>query len=128
MNAVTLIGKLCREHELKYTTTGTAVLENAIAVRREAKNKDGEYESDFVSFTLFGKTAEFLSKYSDKGDTICLIGRLRTDKYTNKEGETKYKQYIRGSSVEIIKHKDEKQIQPQKEAEQMSINEEELPF
>lgn len=140
MNTVTLIGNLCRDNELRYTTTGTQVLENALAVKREMKNKDGEYESDFVTFTVFGKTAEFLHKYTAKGDTICVVGKLRVDKYTTKEGEVRYKQYVRGSSVEILKHKQEK-TKPVEEkpapttpsyenvrVEDLIISDEELPF
>ena len=140
MNTVTLIGNLCRDNELRYTTTGTQVLENALAVKREMKNKDGEYDSDFITFTVFGKTAEFLHKYTAKGDTICVVGKIRVDKYTTKEGEIKYKQYVRGSSVEILRHKQEKpkEEKPKEEKptpsyenvriEDIVVSDEELPF
>lgn len=132
MNTIILIGRLCNNNELRYTNSGTPILQNTLAIKREAKNKDGNYESDFVIFTLFGKTAEFLHKYTNKGDTICLTGKIRIDKYTNELGEVKYRQYVRGSSVEIIKHKKE-ETQAEKKLEEIRMDDvvildEELPF
>ena len=140
MNTITLIGRIIKDNELRYSTSGTAVLENVIAVRREAKNKVGEYESDFIPFTLFGKTAEFLHNYTNKGDTICVVGKLRIDKYTANDGTVKYKQYVRGSNVEILRHKEEKKVEQVKteqkpttkyeniKMEDLAISDEELPF
>lgn len=140
MNAVTLIGRLCNENELRYTANDNAILSNTIAVRRDAKNKDGEYESDFIQITLFGKTAEFLNNYSNKGDLICVIGKIRNDKYTNQEGETRYSQYVRVSNVELLTPKKKeigesqaKEVQKTNQeysikTEQIEIDPDELPF
>ena len=87
-NQTTLIGRLTRETE---TTDGdNVVLRNTIAVKRDYKNKDGDYESDFISIVAFGKTAEFIEKYFNKGDAIVVGGSIRTGSYTNKDGQKIY--------------------------------------
>ena len=62
MNNVSLVGRFTRDMELRYATgeNATAILHNCVAVRRKFKNADGEYESDFINITAFGKTAEFI--------------------------------------------------------------------
>ena len=58
MNIIALTGNATKDIELTYTQSGTAVGKGSIAVRRDFKNKQtGEYETDFINFTAFGKTA-----------------------------------------------------------------------
>lgn len=102
MNTVILTGNLCKDNELRFTKTGTAILENTIGVRREMKNQYGEYESDFVNLTMFGTTAEFVQKYSKKGDKISVTGKIRVDNYKDNDGNTKYRNYVRVNSVELL--------------------------
>lgn len=102
MNTVTLIGNLCRDNELRFTKTGTAILENTIGVRREMKNQNGEYESDFINLTIFGTTAEFVQKYAKKGDKVSIVGKLRVDSYKDEEGNTKYRNYVKVNNVELL--------------------------
>ena len=93
MNVVTLVGNLCRDNDLRYTSgeNATAILRNTVAVQRKFKNKDtGEYESDFISIQAFGSNAEFINKYFNKGSKIGIVGEIRTGSYTNKDGQKVY--------------------------------------
>lgn len=90
MNSVQLMGNLGRINELKYAQDGRAVLNQSLAVRRDFKNKQGEYETDWVNIVAFGKTAELLANYTKKGDQIGVEGRIQPRSYENKQGQTVY--------------------------------------
>ena len=93
MNRVDLIGNLCRDVEVMYSSgqNATAMLTNTIAVQRDYKNKEtGKYESDFISIKAFAHSAEFIGKYFQKGSKIAISGRIQTGSYQNKEGQTVY--------------------------------------
>lgn len=90
MNKVMLIGRITKNIELKSTPNGKEVIDFSIAVKRNYKNQNGEYEADFINCISFGKTAELLSKYTKKGDQIAVEGRIQTRNYENKEGKKIY--------------------------------------
>ena len=89
MNRVCLSGNLCKDIELKKTSSKKAVVSNTIAVNRDFKNDDGEYETDFINIIVWGKTAEYLSKYAKKGDRIERVGKWQVRKYQSSDGENK---------------------------------------
>lgn len=89
MNKVILSGNLCQNVELKQTNSGKAVVTNCIAVQREYKSPNGEYESDFINLVVWGAQAEYLSKYAGKGDRVELVGRWTVRKYTANDGSTR---------------------------------------
>lgn len=85
MNIVILTGRLTKETELSNTQGGTGYLRNGLAVKKDYKNKDGEYDTDFYNFVAFGKTAEYLNNYCNKGDLILLKGKLTTSKINDEK-------------------------------------------
>lgn len=87
MNSVNITGRITRDPELKVTTSGVSVCSFTIAVRREYKNKQGEYDSDFIPCVCYSGKAEFLDKYVTKGDLLGIVGALRQYKYTTDSGE-----------------------------------------
>ena len=105
MNKVIEIGRAVRDVELKQTNSGTAVAEFGIAVKREFKSANGEYESDFFNCVSYGKTAELISKYVKKGDMFGIEGKLQTRNYTNKEGRKVYVTEIIVEKVEFLQSK-----------------------
>ena len=84
MNKVMLLGNVCKDLELK-TYGETSVVKFSLAVQRRFK-KD---ETDFINCTVFGKTAEIMSKYCGKGSKIVVCGRIQTGSY-EKEGQRVY--------------------------------------
>ena len=91
MNIIALTGNATKDIELTYTQSGTAVGKGSIAVRRDFKNKQtGEYETDFINFTAFGKTAEIMANYIHKGDKFGINGRLQIDVFDGQDGQRKY--------------------------------------
>ncbi len=89
MNKVFLRGNLTRDVELRYTTNNVAIGNFSIAVRRNSKNQDGEYESDFINCTAYQKLAETINKFFKKGSGIIIEGHIQTGSY-EKDGKKVY--------------------------------------
>lgn len=83
MNHAHFLGRLTKDNDLKQSQGGKSVLNNSIAINRPFKNKDGERDADFINFVAFGKTAEIIEQYHNKGDMIGLSGRIQSRSYTN---------------------------------------------
>lgn len=101
MNSVNVIGRLTKPNEPKTYNSqngnGT-VLKNTIAIR--GKKKD---ESYFIDFTAWGKTAEYLAQYSNKGDKIAISGELIQESWQdNQSGQKRSKISINAINVEIL--------------------------
>ena len=90
MNRTQLIGNLVSDVEFKQSASGTGVARLRLAVRRNFKNQQNEYESDFINCVAFGKTAEMLSQYFSKGSKVAIDGRIQTGSYDNKQGQRVY--------------------------------------
>ncbi|MFZ7133489.1 MAG: single-stranded DNA-binding protein [Eubacteriales bacterium] len=90
MNKVTLIGRLTRDPELKYTPQGTAVANFTIAVNRRFKSKSGESEADFIPVVVWGNTGENTAKYMHKGSQIAIFGRMQVRNYQANDGSKRY--------------------------------------
>ena len=85
MNLVTLIGRLTRDPELKYSLSGKAFCKFSVAVTREY-NRD---EADFINCVAWDKRAETIAEYLRKGRRVALQGRLSVRSY-EQNGETKW--------------------------------------
>ena len=107
MNKVIIIGRLTRDPEIKYTTgeNATATARFSLAVNRRFKNKEGNYDADFINCVAFGKTAEFIEKYFTKGMAIGITGRIQTGSYTNKEGQKVYTTDVVVEETEFVESK-----------------------
>ena len=133
MNVVLLSGNLCKDNELKYTTSNIAVLQNTIAVKNEYKNKDGNYDSQFINFVAYRNNAEFLNKYTNKGSKILLEGRWNKRNYENKEGKKVYIDEMLVDRVELLGNKvpkpeEQKEENNQLAMDEIELNSDDLPF
>ena len=88
MNKIILAGRLTRPAELKVGNSGSEYCKFTVAVDRRGKDQNDK-KTDFFDCTAFGKTGAFVDKYFAKGDGIELIGRMESDKYTDKENKTR---------------------------------------
>jgi len=91
LNRVQLIGRLGRDPESKYTPTGKKVAHFSLAVSQRWKTgtETREY-TEWVNIEAWGRLGEVCQEYLKKGSLVYLEGRLKTEKYEDKEGETKY--------------------------------------
>ena len=85
MNKVIITGRLTADPELRQTQSGIASCRFTVAVDRKFADKEtGERQADFITCVAWRQTAEFLSKYFNKGKMICVEGNLRTGSYQDK--------------------------------------------
>lgn len=91
MNKIVLLGRLIKDPELKRLDDGGKVFTRfIIAVERNFKAADGTRKSDLIPVTIWGRKAEVICEYMQKGSCISLSGRLRTGSYEDKDGNKKY--------------------------------------
>ena len=102
MNKIILVGRLTRDPELRSTSTGISTANFTVAVNRNFKNKDGQYDADFISCVAFRNTADFVSKYFKKGNLICLDGRIQTRNYDAQDGTKRYVTEVVVENVEFV--------------------------
>lgn len=98
MNKVMLIGRLTREPEIKATSTGKTVAAFTLAVNRRRK----EDPADFIQCKAFDKTADVVQKYCGKGKQVCVLGRIQTGSYENKEGRRVYTTDVMVDELELL--------------------------
>lgn len=106
MNKAILKGNITKDIELKTTTSGVDIVSFTIAVNRNFKNKEGNYDSDFINIIAYKQTATFISKYFHKGSKILLEGRIQTRNYDDKDGKKVYVTEVIAENVELIDKKE----------------------
>ena len=93
VNKVIIIGNLGRDPEVRYTATGAAICNVAIATSRSWKDKtsgERQEETEWHRVVFFDRLAEIAGEYLKKGKSVYVEGRLRTRKWTDKDGLEKY--------------------------------------
>lgn len=85
LNHIVLMGRLTRDPELRYTQSQIPVASIRIAVDRDY-GRGEEKQTDFIDVTAWRQTAEFISKYFQKGRMIVVSGRLQMREWTDKDG------------------------------------------
>jgi single-strand DNA-binding protein len=129
INNVTLVGRMTRDCELRYTSAGKAVGVFTLAVNRPFTNSNSEREADFINCVVWGKPAENLANYTRKGSLIGLTGRIQTRSY-EKEGKRVYVTEILAENITFLDSKKSKESNPIKEAggEPVDVGNDDLPF
>lgn len=114
MNSVILIGRLTKKPELEYTAGNTPVTKFTIAVDRDKKDED----ADFIRITVFGRQAENVCRFMDKGRQISVMGRIQTGSYPDKNtGKTVYTTDIIANRIEFLGGKTESKPELTREPE-----------
>ena len=112
MNKVILVGRLTRDPEVRSTSAGFATARFTVAVNRNFKNKDGNYDADFVSCVAFRNTADFVAKFFKKGSMIGLEGIIQTGSYDAQDGTKRYTTEVAVDNVEFVGGKNDNSSQP----------------
>ena len=87
LNHITIMGRLTRDPELRYTQSQTPVASFTVAVDRDFASRDGgERQTDFIDVVAWRQTAEFVSKYFYKGSMVVVSGRLQIRDWTDRDG------------------------------------------
>ncbi len=120
LNRICLIGRLTRDPELRYTSSGKAVANFTLAVDRGFKGQDGNKEVDFIDAVIWEKQAENVSQYLKKGSLCAVEGRLQIRSYEDQKGNKRKAAEVVASSVQFLDSK--------KSAEATVEDEDDVPF
>lgn len=110
VNKVIIIGRLGRDPEVRYTPSGSAICNMTVATSRTWKNKNSgerEEETEWHRVVLYERLAEIAGEYLKKGKVVYIEGRLKTRKWTDKEGVEKYTTEIVAQEMTMLGGRDE---------------------
>ncbi len=99
LNIVALMGRLVYDPELKTTQNGTNVCSFRVAVDRSFTRQGEQRQADFIDIVAWRQTAEFVSKYFQKGSMIAIEGSLQTRQYQDKNGNNRTATEVLASQV-----------------------------
>lgn len=99
LNQCSFIGRLGKAPETRVTPNGDAVTNFSIACGWKTKTKEG---TEWVNVSAFGKLAEICGQYLDKGSQVFVQGKMKTEKYEDKSGVTKYSTKIAADTVQFL--------------------------
>lgn len=106
MNKIILLGRLTKDPEVKYTSTGKVVTSFTLAVDRPFANKEGAKEADFINCHIWGKSAEILGNNVKKGQRVLVEGRLQVRSYEDKDKAKRWVTEVVAEHFEYIERKD----------------------
>lgn len=118
INNVTLVGRLTKDVELKYTPANQAVAQFTLAVNRTFKNANGERESDFINCVIWRKSAENFANFVKKGALIGITGRIQTRNYENQQGQRIYITEVIAENFQMLESRNQQQGQQQAQPQQ----------
>jgi single-strand DNA-binding protein len=92
LNKAMIIGNLGRDPEMRYTPGGQAVTQFTVAVNRNYKGQNGEWqeETEWFRVVVWGQQAERAAEYLRKGNKVYIEGRLQTRQWEDKDGQKRY--------------------------------------
>lgn len=107
MNKVFLLGRLTKDPEVRYTTTGKVVAQFTIAVDRPYTNQDGQKDADFFPIVIWGKSAETAGNSLTKGQRVLVEGRVQIRSYEGKDGQKRWITEVIADRFEFIERRDQ---------------------
>lgn len=142
INNVTLVGRLTKDVELKYTPQNIANVSFTLAVNRTFKNANGEREADFINVVIWRQSAENFANWVKKGALIGITGRIQTRNYENQQGQRVYITEVIADNFQMLESRSQQQGQQQSQATQqqskqsdkfsggtpVNLNDDDLPF
>jgi len=109
VNKVILVGNLGRDPEVRYMPSGSAICTVTLATSRQWKDKtsgERQEETEWHRVTFFDRMAEIAGEYLKKGRPVYVEGRLKTRKYTDKDGVEKYSTEIVATDMQLLGGRD----------------------
>ena len=135
INNVTLIGRLTRDAELRYTPNNIATAQFNIACNRNFKNANDEYDADFINCVMWREQAERFCNWTRKGMLVGIVGRIQTRSYENQQGRRVYVTEVVAENFQILEKRDNTANQnsmteqmPPSYTSPMDITDDKLPF
>jgi len=103
LNVVALVGRLTRDSELRYSNGGMAICHFSLAVNRRKRSGDNKWEDEahFFDCAMFGKSAESLNQYLEKGRQVSIVGELRQNRW-EQDGQSRSRVEIAVNSLQLL--------------------------
>ena len=104
VNKVILVGNLGQDPEVKYLDSGVAVANFSLATSESYKNKEGERvnQTEWHNIVLWRGLAEVAEKWLKKGSSVYIEGKIKTRKWEDKEGKTRYNTEILADNMTML--------------------------
>ncbi|ALJ30790.1 single-stranded DNA-binding protein [Apilactobacillus kunkeei] len=137
INRTTLIGRLTKDAELRYSQSGNAVANFTLAVNRAFTNQQGEREADFINCVIWRKSAENFANFTHKGSLVGIDGRIQTRNYENQQGQRVYVTEVVVENFALLEPRQDNHVQPSQQnnmspfgnqSDQVNITDDDLPF
>lgn len=109
LNKVMLIGRLGKDPDVRYTQSNTAVANMSLATSERFKDRSGEWKekTEWHKVVAWGRTAEVCQEYLSKGSQIFIEGSLQTNKWEDKDGNTRYTTEVKTFRMQMLDSKGE---------------------
>ena len=104
-NHITILGRLTRDVDVRYTPSQKVVCSFTLAVDRPFLNQEGKREADFIPVVVWGKAAELCGNSLAKGHRLLVEGRLQIRSYDGKDGNRHWVTEIIANNVEFVERK-----------------------
>jgi len=132
VNKVILVGNLGKDPEVKYLDSGVAVANFSLATSESYKNKEGERvnQTEWHNIVLWRGLAEVAEKWLKKGSSIYIEGKIKTRKWEDKEGNTRYNTEILADNMTMLGSKSTSETTSPTTSEQQPTSDtaDDLPF
>ncbi|MES5849465.1 MULTISPECIES: single-stranded DNA-binding protein [unclassified Bacillus cereus group] len=102
MNNVTLVGRLTKAVDLRYTPNGVAVASGTIAVPHDYKDEQGNRGADFINIVIWRGQAENTANHTEKGQRVAITGKIKSRNYENEQGVTIWVTEVHADNVEFL--------------------------
>ncbi|KWT98444.1 single-stranded DNA-binding protein [Variovorax sp. WDL1] len=110
INKVIIVGNLGNDPEMNILPSGEAVANFSVATSERWTDKESgerKEQTEWHRVTVYGKLADVVAQYVTKGRQVYIEGKLRTRKYTDKDGVEKYTTEIVGRELQLLGKRDE---------------------
>ena len=121
MNKFIGTGRNTKDGEFRTSESGIAIYNNTLAMTNNFKNKEGNYDSEFINYVAYRQTAEFLNKYSKKGTLVEIEGRISTRTYDKQDGKKGYITEIIVENASVLEKKKEEKQEETEEVNEFSL-------
>lgn len=130
VNKVILVGNLGKDPEVKYLDNGVAVANFSLATTENYKNREGERvsQTEWHNIVLWRGLAEVAEKYLKKGANIYIEGKIKTRKWEDKEGFTRYSTEILGDNMTMLGGRSSLEDKTETTLESQENTKDDLPF
>jgi single-strand DNA-binding protein len=109
INCVVLVGRLGNDPELTYAPSGTAIAKFRIAVNRPPRQGSDQEETDWLNVVTFGRVAETVGQYLDKGSLVGIEGRVQSRTWQRQDGTNAYAVEINAQRVQFLESRQERE-------------------